>query len=90
MWMVLFVFVEGTAIIKDQSIEIVIENICLYFHQTWKHASSDIEEFLRNVFVKTSDFHLCFRCGLMVSCCIAQCNHHTWIISNVHELSMGL
>ena len=50
-WFV-YVFVVETAIIKDESIEIVIENICLYFHQTWKHSSSDIEEFWLNVFVK--------------------------------------
>ena len=50
-WFV-YVFVVETAIIKDESIEIITENICLYFHQTWKHSSSDIEEFWLNVFVK--------------------------------------
>ena len=45
-------FVDETAIIKGESMEIVIENICLYFHRTWTHSSSDIEEFWRNVFVK--------------------------------------
>ena len=51
MWMVCarFFFVGETAIIKDESIEIVVENICLYFHQTWEHSSRDIEEFGRNV-----------------------------------------
>ena len=57
MWMVCVRFVDETAIIKGKSIEIVIENICLYFHRTWKHSSSDIEEFWRNVYLsKTSDF----------------------------------
>ena len=51
MWMICVRFVVETAI-KDESIEIVIENISLYFHQTWKHSSSDIEEFWLNVFVK--------------------------------------
>ena len=52
----MYVFVVESAIIKDESIEIVIENICLYFHQTWKHSSSDIKEFWCNVLSKTSDF----------------------------------
>ena len=47
----MYAFVDGTAIIKDESIEIVIENICLYFHRTW-HSSSDIGEFWHSVFVK--------------------------------------
>ena len=89
-------FVDETAIIKGESIEIVTENICVYFHRTWKHSSSDIEEFRRYVFVKNVWFprkripiFLCFRCGLVVSCCVAQCNHHTWIISIVYDLWKG-
>ena len=66
MWMVCVRFVDETAIIKDESIEIVI---WLYFHRTRKHSSSDIKEFWRDVFVKNvlisveadTDF-LCFRC----------------------------
>ena len=48
----MYIFVVETAIIKDDSIQIVIENICLYFHWIWKLSSSDIEEFWRNAFVK--------------------------------------
>ena len=69
MWMVCVRFVDETAIINNESIEIVIENIWLYFHRTRKHSSSDIKEFWRDVFVKNvlisveadTDF-LCFRC----------------------------
>ena len=73
-----------------------IGNICLYFHRTWKHSSSDIEEFCVMFLSKTyisvevdTDFW-CFRCGLVMTYCVAQCNHRTWMISIVHELWMGL
>ena len=44
----------------------------------------------RLISVEADTDFICFRCGLVVSCCVAQWNHHTWIISIVHELWMGL
>ena len=48
----MYVFVDETAIIKDEYVEIVIKIIWLYFHQTWKHYSSGIKEFGRKNLVK--------------------------------------